>query len=111
MAGHGEYSELADEKAFFEACKKSERLVCHFYLGSSPRCEIVDKHLRLALALTDTMLIGDCVHRLLARKHLETRFVCAKADKFPFLTSRLNIRVIPTIALVKVRDSSHLLIP
>uniref|UniRef100_A0A914VYS7 Thioredoxin domain-containing protein 9 n=1 Tax=Plectus sambesii TaxID=2011161 RepID=A0A914VYS7_9BILA len=81
--GHGEYSELADEREFFDACKKSTKLVCQFYLSSSERCKIVDKHLSA-----------------LARTHLETRFVHINAEKVPFLTSRLNIRVIPTIAIV-----------
>lgn len=82
-SGHGEYSELADEREFFDACKKSSKMVCLFYLTSSERCKIVDKHLTA-----------------LAPKHLETRFVHVNAEKVPFLTSRLNIRVIPTIAIV-----------
>jgi len=81
--GHGEYSELADEREFFDACKKSTKLVCQFYLPSTERSKIVDKHLRA-----------------LAPKHMETRFVHINAEKVPFLTQRLNIRVIPTIAIV-----------
>jgi len=44
--GHGEYSELANEQEFFEACKKSEHVVVHFYRQSTFRCSIVDKHLQ-----------------------------------------------------------------
>ncbi|VDD86681.1 unnamed protein product [Enterobius vermicularis] len=80
---HGKYEELPDEKSFFEATKKSNRIVCHFYLSGSERCKIVDKHLKE-----------------LAPKHLETRFVRVNAEKFPFITQRLDIRVIPTIAIV-----------
>ena len=42
--GHGTYSELTDTKEFFNAAKKSEQLVVHFYRGVTPRCQIVDAH-------------------------------------------------------------------
>ncbi|PIO74796.1 hypothetical protein TELCIR_03181 [Teladorsagia circumcincta] len=48
------------------------------------RCKIVDKHLDI-----------------LARKHTGTRFIHVNAEKVPFIVTRLNIRVIPTIAIVK----------
>jgi hypothetical protein len=82
--GHGEYSEIPEEKAFFEWCKKSPRVVCHFYRNSTFRCSIVDKHLQL-----------------LAPKHLETRFCKINAEKCPFLTDRLKIKIIPTILCLK----------
>ena len=47
--------------------------------------QIVDKHLGI-----------------LAKKHLEAKFVKINAEKCPFLTERLRIKVIPTIMLVKV---------
>ncbi|PAV72033.1 hypothetical protein WR25_22465 [Diploscapter pachys] len=77
--GHGKYEEVADEKEFFEATKKSQNVVCLFYLPSNFRCKIVDKHFEK-----------------LAQRHIETRFI-----KVQFLVTRLNIRVIPTIAIVK----------
>ena len=46
--------------------------------------QIVDKHLGI-----------------LAKKHLEAKFVKINAEKCPFLTERLRIKVIPTIMLVK----------
>ena len=55
--GHGVYSEIAEEKEFFEVCKKSAKVVCHFFRESTWRCKIIDKHLLL-----------------LAPRHLETRF-------------------------------------
>ncbi|XP_070491414.1 thioredoxin domain-containing protein 9 [Chironomus tepperi] len=82
--GHGEYSELADEKEFFEVSKKSENIVVHFYRDSTERCKIVDKHLKI-----------------LASKHIETKFCKVNAEKCPFLTQRLRIKVIPSIALIK----------
>lgn len=52
------YSEIAEEKEFFEVCKMSDKVVCHFYRDTTWRCKIVDKHLAL-----------------LALRHLETRSV------------------------------------
>lgn len=82
--GHGEYTELADEKEFFEVSKKSANIVCHFYRDSTPRCRIVDMHLKM-----------------LASKHVEAKFCKVNAEKCPFLTQRLRIKVIPSIALIK----------
>ena len=47
------------------------------------RCKIVDKHLEI-----------------LARKHIETKFVKLSVDRAPFITERLNIKTIPTLALL-----------
>eukprot|EP00250_Pteridium_aquilinum_P031029 c4277_g1_i1 orf=444-1079(-) len=81
--GHGEYQELMSEKEFFAASKSSDRLVCHFYRENWP-CKVMDKHLAL-----------------LASQHIETRFVKINAEKSPFLTERLKIVVLPTLALIK----------
>lgn len=81
--GHGVYSEIAEEKEFFDVCKKSDKVVCHFYRDSTWRCKIVDKHLAL-----------------LAPHHLETRFVKLSVERAPFLCERLKIRMLPTIGLV-----------
>lgn len=83
-AGHGEYYEIREEKEFFEITKKSPNMVVHFYKQDTPRCKIVDHHLKILCA-----------------KHLETRFLCINVEKAPFLTERLRVRVIPTITLVK----------
>ena len=39
--------------------------------------------------------------KILAQKHIEARFCKVNAEKCPFLTQRLRIKVIPSIALVK----------
>lgn len=80
---HGEYSELQNEKEFFEVSKKSENIVCLFYKDDSPRCKIVDHHFKI-----------------LAKKHIEARFCKLNVMKCPFLTERLKIKVIPTIAII-----------
>ena len=82
--GHGQYNEIPGEKEFFTETKDSPRIVCHFFRDSTFRCKIVDKHLAL-----------------LAPKHLETKFVKIDAEKSRFLVERLNVRVLPTILLVK----------
>ncbi|ESO88497.1 hypothetical protein LOTGIDRAFT_193380 [Lottia gigantea] len=82
--GHGEYTEIANEKEFFDECKKSKKVVCHFFRDSTFRCKIVDKHLYL-----------------LAPKHLETRFLKINVEKAPFLVERLRIKVLPTICVAK----------
>uniref|UniRef100_A0A2A4JT03 Thioredoxin domain-containing protein 9 n=1 Tax=Heliothis virescens TaxID=7102 RepID=A0A2A4JT03_HELVI len=82
--GHGDYTEIDGEKEFFTVCNKSENVVCHFYKNDTPRCKIVDMHLKI-----------------LAKRHVETRFVKLDVERAPFLTGRLKIRVIPTIGLVK----------
>lgn len=81
--GHGEYSEIPSEKDFFAAVKASDRVVCHFYRENWP-CKVMDKHLSL-----------------LAKRHIETRFIKIHAEKSPFLTEKLKIVVLPTLALVK----------
>lgn len=81
--GHVVYSEIAEEKEFFDTCKKSAKVVCHFYRDSTWRCKIVDKHLSL-----------------LAPRHLETRFMKLSVDHAPFLCERLKIHMLPTIGLV-----------
>lgn len=47
-------------------------------------CKVMDKHLSI-----------------LAKQHLETRFVKIHAEKSPFLAERLKIVVLPTLALIK----------
>ncbi|XP_065222549.1 uncharacterized protein LOC135847078 [Planococcus citri] len=82
--GHGEYDELGEEKQFFDVIKKSSNVVIHFYRNCTPRCKIVDHHLKA-----------------LAKRHVETRFCKVLADRCMFLAEHLKIRVIPTIALIK----------
>ena len=48
------------------------------------RCKILDKHMSA-----------------LAPKHIETKFCKINALKCPFLTDRLKIKVIPTMAVIK----------
>jgi hypothetical protein len=80
--GHGEYSEIPEEKEFFNVTKNSENVVCHFYRDETFRCKILDKHLAI-----------------LAKKHIETKFCKINAEKTPFLCDRLKIKVEDIIAI------------
>jgi len=82
--GHGQYEEIKDEKEFFDVCKKSKNVVCHFYRDATFRCKIIDKHLAL-----------------LAPKHIETKFCKIDAERCKFLVERLRIVVLPTICLAR----------
>lgn len=84
VLGHGEYTEIPEEKEFFEVTKKSKDIVCHFYKNDSFRCKIVDHHLKI-----------------LCTSHLEAKFCKIDVERSPFLTKRLRIKIIPTIALIK----------
>ncbi|MES1914241.1 MAG: hypothetical protein MHM6MM_006338 [Cercozoa sp. M6MM] len=81
--GHGELHTL-QEKAFFECAKQSKRIVVHFGRPSNPFCGTLNEHLGL-----------------IARHHMETKFIYLDAEKSPFLTQRLQIRVLPSLVLVK----------
>ncbi|KAL9371092.1 hypothetical protein Peur_036232 [Populus x canadensis] len=81
--GHGEYTEIPSEKDFFSVVKASDRVVCHFYRDNWP-CKVMDKHMGI-----------------LAKQHIETRFVKINAEKSPFLAEKLKILVLPTLALIK----------
>jgi len=88
-AGHGEYSEIPEEKEFFTVTKGSDNCVIHFYRDETFRCKIFDKHFNL-----------------LAKKHMETRFAKINAEKCPFLCDRLKIRVIPTVLCIKNQQTT-----
>ncbi|KAJ8602180.1 hypothetical protein CTAYLR_003508 [Chrysophaeum taylorii] len=87
--GHGKLTYLSDTKEFFEACKRSQRVVCHFQRPTSHHCRTLDGHLA-RLAATQT----------------ETRFCAMDAEKTPYLCDKIladpegNV-VIPTILLCK----------
>jgi len=91
--GHGVYSELDEEKKFFDEVKKSDKLIVHFYRDSNMACKIMDKHLSI-----------------LSRTHLETKFLKINAEKSPFLSERLKIWMLPTLVLVKNGKTEHSII-
>lgn len=82
--------EISDTKEFFNAAKKSNRMIVHFYRSVTPRCQIVDAHLER-----------------LCQTHLEARFVKIDAEKSPYLVEKLGIILMPTIVLIKDGKTEH----
>ena len=78
---YGNYTEII-ETEFLDTMLKNEKVVCHFYHKDFERCKIIDKHLQI-----------------IAQSHRETLFVKINAEKTPFFTEKLNVRVLPTIIL------------
>lgn len=73
------YTEYRDivETEFLDTMIKNQKVVCHFYHDQFERCKIMDKHLKQ-----------------IADLHGETLFVRINADKAPFFTVKLNVKVI-----------------
>ena len=88
--GHGTYSEIRDEREFFETAKKSERVLVHFYRPASKYCVYMDKQLQK-----------------LSRVHMEAKHVKINAEKCPYLCEKLNIVTLPSVVLVKNRKTEH----
>lgn len=82
--GHGTVAELP-EKEFFGRAKGSERMVVIFFRkGTSRYTEDVNDHMARV-----------------AERHFETFFAKVDAEKAAFLCTKLRIRVMPSIVLVK----------
>ncbi|KAG5496360.1 hypothetical protein JKF63_02662 [Porcisia hertigi] len=82
--GHGQYLEVTEPKEFFDNVRKSERVVVHFMRRSTPRCEIIERHLRA-----------------IAAEHFETRFCYVDVERIPSLPSQFNVLMLPTLMLVE----------
>ena len=86
---YGNYTEII-ETEFLDTMLKNDKVVCHFYHKDFERCKIIDKHLKI-----------------IAQNHRETLFVKINAEKTPFFTAKLNIRVLPTIILFVKGKAIH----
>ena len=86
---YGDYTEII-ETEFLDTMLKNEKVVCHFYHKDFERCKIIDKHLRI-----------------IAPNHRETLFVKIDAEKTPFFTAKLKVRVLPTIILFVKGKAIH----
>lgn len=84
------YMEISDPKEFFNAAKKSQRMIVHFYRSVTARCQIVDAHFEK-----------------LCQTHLESKFIKIDAEKSPFLVEKLGIILMPTIVLIKDAKTEH----
>lgn len=77
--GHGQYRDIVQDD-FIQEVTSSDRVIVHFYHRDFERCKVMDHHLRL-----------------LAQRHLETKFVKIDAEKTPFFTAKLIIETLPTV--------------
>jgi len=79
------YTEYRDivETEFLDTMIKNQKVVCHFYHDQFERCKIMDKHLKQ-----------------IADLHGETLFVRINADKAPFFTVKLNVKVNTNFILI-----------
>jgi len=81
---HGTLSMITDQKDFFDAVKKSKRVVVLFYRDGNKWCDVLSNHMQV-----------------LAEKHMEAKFCKVNAENSPFLVERLNIWMMPTIVCCK----------
>merc|ERR1712154_565520 len=81
---HGTIHELTDQKQFFENVKSTKHVICLFYTKTGKFTKPLQEHLTL-----------------IARKHLECKFIEIEASYAPFLIERLNIWMMPTLVLAK----------
>lgn len=65
------------ETEFLDTMLKNKKVVCHFYHKDFERCKIMEKHLQI-----------------IASTHGDTLFVRIDAEKTPFFTVKLNIKVL-----------------
>ncbi|KPA84916.1 ATP binding protein-like protein [Leptomonas pyrrhocoris] len=91
--GHGQYLEVTDPKMFFDNVQDSERVVVHFMRRSTPRCEIIERHLRT-----------------IASEQFETRFCYVDVERVPSLPERFNVMMLPTLMLVEKQNTFHSII-
>lgn len=82
--GHGVVNDLDDERGFFDKMKGEDKMIVHFYRRGSWPCEVMDAH---------------CA--TIARKHTETLVCRIDAEKSPFLTDKLKIWMLPTLACIR----------
>ncbi|EZG73994.1 putative phosducin (Phd)-like family, thioredoxin (TRX) domain protein [Gregarina niphandrodes] len=82
--GHGEILESGGEVEFFSLSKSNPKVLVHFYKK--------DLNVERSQYLTKKM-------QALASKYIDILFVAADVERHPFLVSRLNIVVIPTVRI------------
>jgi len=81
--GHGSLNEINSDRDFLDATKGSKKCVIHFYRNTTMNCKVLDKHLQI-----------------IAQNHLETKFLKVDVEKCDWLVKRLNVRIIPTTAIL-----------
>jgi hypothetical protein len=82
--GHGALAHI-EEKEFFQHCKETNRVIVYVTRpGTTRYAQDVQDHLARV-----------------AERHVETYFAVLNADKSPFLCEKFQLRVMPSVLLVK----------
>lgn len=81
---HGVLTTVVDQGEFFQHVKQSQFVVCLFFKTANKWCDLLRDHLKV-----------------IARSHLETRFLEIEGEKAPYLCRKLNVFMMPTLVLCK----------
>lgn len=80
--GHGSLRTIVQDE-FLRECTGSSKFVCvHFFHDDFERCKIMDFHLNIV-----------------AREHLEAKFLRIDAAKTPFFVAKLRIKTLPALCV------------
>lgn len=78
--GHGELRTIVQDE-FLPECTGSSRFICiHFFRDEFERCKIMDFHLKI-----------------IAKEHVECKFLRIDAVKAPFFVTKFKIQVLPSL--------------
>ncbi|PVU95093.1 hypothetical protein BB561_002056 [Smittium simulii] len=80
--GYLEYKEILQEKELMNLITKTEKIVVHYFHPNFKACKILDTHLEK-----------------LSQKILSARFVKANAENLPWLSKKINLRVLPCLVV------------
>lgn len=99
---HGSFVELSTEKELMKLTTTSRYVVVHFFHKDFRRCDIMDKHLKVAYAWPAS--VGgwgnwfECIpFQSLAEEHYQTKFCKINVENAPFLVEKMHIRVLPCV--------------
>ena len=82
--GHGQYRTITQDEFLPESTGSSEFVAIHFFHKDFERCKIMDHHLGIVAPL-----------------HTECKFIRIDAEKAPFFVSKLQIRTLPTLIVIR----------
>lgn len=82
--GHGQVRTISQDQFLGECTSSSEFVLCHFFHKEFQRCLLMDHHLKI-----------------LAPQHTECKMIRMDAEKAPFFVHKLQIRILPTLLLMR----------
>lgn len=81
---YGQLTTIKDESELMRLTTSTEQVVIHFYLDSFQKCATMDSKIKI-----------------IAERHLLTRFLRISVEDCPFLVSKLQIKVLPFVVAYK----------